>query len=573
MNKVVNYFSRKRGNLLNKIRSARSRVAEALRNKFSIFSLLTATKSGRNGLQFNARNRNRGFTLLEILIALGVFSALTLLITGSLLTLNSTQKGMQNSQEVLNELRFSIDLMGKEITSGSAFPDGCQNGCDNIVFASKVRPDVPLRRIEYYLDSEKGMIIKGDQKTYGPCATIPLASDCFQPYTSDKVKINLLQFFVNNKEEGKQVIVNVALQGVILPGSKEEKSFKISTTFSPRLLQDPTALPPSDNVAPQIEITDPTSEDSYSTSASSLVLGGTTSDNVGVTEVRWRNQETGAEGLAFSADGFATWETPSINLASGVINVLMVEARDADANISTDTLAVTATGPPEAPVIISSYSCGYKIGFSWLEVSGARDYHFYRCDGNCTPTTVYNGTRWSTQEPGKKYWWADTGLPEGNRYSYRIRAHNHTTGLFSDYSNKVSRQVSSTPCGGGSGGSGGGSNSFSLSASPNLIRVGVSGSQTTKRKSTKSTIEVQPSGGFDKDVELSASGGPTGIEYKFNPDELEDDEYDDGSKFWVNVPDNTAIGQYTITVEGKGGGKTSTVNVILDVFAKGGGQQ
>lgn len=518
----------------------------------------------------NSKSKN-GFTLIEILVAFSIFTMVIFLIVSSFLLLNSVQKNTQSAQEVLNELRFVLDVIAKEITSGSAFPEGCENGCNNIIFASKVRPDVPLRTIEYKLNS--GVITKGEQKTYGSCASLPLNADCYQPITSDKLRIDLLKFFVNNKSEETQVIINTAIHGTILPGKKNEKSFKLSTSFSPRLLQDPDALPPADNIKPNIQITQPTSADTYSTGASSLTLRGNASDNVGVTEVRWRNESAGTSGFAFSGDSFNTWETPLINLISGVINVLVVEARDAEGNIGIDTLTVTSTGPPEAPEIINPYSCGNKIAFFWYEVSGVNDYHFYRCSGNCNPTQAYDGTRWSRQEPGWRYWWADEGLPTGNTYSYRIKAHNHSTGLFSDYSNKITKKVRSNPCGGGGGGNGGDSESFSLSASPIIIRVGVSGSQTTKRQSTESEITVQPSGGFDDDVDLSASGGPSGIKYKFKPDELEDDEYNDGSKFRVEIPDNTSVGIYTLTITGQDGGKSATINVILDVFAVGGGQK
>ena len=136
-----------------------------------------------------------GFSLIEMLVALGVFSLVVFLIIGSFLSLRSVQKDAQSAQEILNELRFSLDVIAKEITSGSAFPDKCENGCGNIVFASKVRPDVPLRTIEYKLAG--GVIMKGDQKTYGECASLPLNSGCYQPITSDKLRIDLLEFFIN----------------------------------------------------------------------------------------------------------------------------------------------------------------------------------------------------------------------------------------------------------------------------------------------------------------------------------------------------------------------------------------
>jgi hypothetical protein len=71
----------------------------------------------------------------------------------------------------------------------------------------------------------------------------------------------------------------------------------------------------------------------------SLALGGTTADNVGVTQVTWSNNRGGSG----TACGTTTWSTGGIALQSGS-NVLTVTARDAAGNASTDTLTVTLTG-------------------------------------------------------------------------------------------------------------------------------------------------------------------------------------------------------------------------------------
>ena len=71
-----------------------------------------------------------------------------------------------------------------------------------------------------------------------------------------------------------------------------------------------------------------------------LSLGGTASDNVGVTQVSWSN-DRGGSGTAI---GTATWTASGIALQSGA-NVITVTARDAAGNTSTDTLTVTYTAP------------------------------------------------------------------------------------------------------------------------------------------------------------------------------------------------------------------------------------
>jgi PKD repeat protein len=96
-------------------------------------------------------------------------------------------------------------------------------------------------------------------------------------------------------------------------------------------------------VPPTLTITAPTAAATFATTASSLALGGTASDDVAVSSVTWSN-DRGGTGTATTTNGFATWSVPSITLQSGT-NVLTVTATDPQGNQSTDTLTVTYTAP------------------------------------------------------------------------------------------------------------------------------------------------------------------------------------------------------------------------------------
>lgn len=91
-----------------------------------------------------------------------------------------------------------------------------------------------------------------------------------------------------------------------------------------------------DTTAPTITITSPTSSSTYTTSSSSLTIGGTASDNVGVTQVTWSNSSGGSG----TANGTTSWSRSGISLTRGT-NVITVTARDAAGNTRTDTLTVT----------------------------------------------------------------------------------------------------------------------------------------------------------------------------------------------------------------------------------------
>jgi Domain of unknown function (DUF4082)/Bacterial Ig-like domain/Bacterial Ig domain len=101
-----------------------------------------------------------------------------------------------------------------------------------------------------------------------------------------------------------------------------------------------------DTTAPAVVITSPTSASSTTVTASSLALGGTASDSVGVTQVTWSNDRGGSG----TASGTTNWSVSAIALQSGV-NVLTVTARDAAGNTSGDSISVTYTPDTTLPAV------------------------------------------------------------------------------------------------------------------------------------------------------------------------------------------------------------------------------
>jgi cyclophilin family peptidyl-prolyl cis-trans isomerase len=101
-----------------------------------------------------------------------------------------------------------------------------------------------------------------------------------------------------------------------------------------------------DATRPTVRITTPTSESTYTTQSETITIGGTASDNLGVTEVRWSNDRGGSG----TCTGTTSWSQADIALESGE-NVITVTAVDAAGNSGSDTLTVTYNPrDPDAPV-------------------------------------------------------------------------------------------------------------------------------------------------------------------------------------------------------------------------------
>jgi hypothetical protein len=151
----------------------------------------------------------------------------------------------------------------------------------------------------------------------------------------------------------------------------------------------------SDTAAPSVTIAGPTSAATYTASTATLVLSGTSADNVGVTQVTWLNSRGGSG----TAAGTTNWSVASVTLQSGT-NVITVTARDAAGNTATDVLTVTsaATALQFTGITanrVSPQPAGTAITFTATATGGTAPYQykFWLSDGG---TTYVIARDWAT---------------------------------------------------------------------------------------------------------------------------------------------------------------------------------
>ncbi len=161
-----------------------------------------------------------------------------------------------------------------------------------------------------------------------------------------------------------------------------------------------------DATPPTATITSPVSTPTYSTSAPSLNLGGTASDNVGVTKVSWSCDRCGS-GVAV---GTTSWTVAGITLQIGA-NKITVTAQDAAMNQSSALLTVTyidAT-PPTATITSPVSTPTYSTSSPYLNLGGTASDNVgvtkvsWSCD-RCGSGIASGTTSWSasgiTLQPG-----------------------------------------------------------------------------------------------------------------------------------------------------------------------------
>ena len=170
----------------------------------------------------------------------------------------------------------------------------------------------------------------------------------------------------------------------------------------------------ADVTPPTVAITSPTSSGSYSTSSATLSMGGTASDNVGVTQVTWANSRGGSG----TATGTTSWSV-TLTLQSGS-NVITMTAQDAAANSGTALLRVNYTAPDQTPPVITAVVSfeinGTSTRIQWLTNEEADS------QGEYGTSTAYGSVISGDAKITTLHSVVLTGLTSKTLYHYRVRS-------------------------------------------------------------------------------------------------------------------------------------------------------
>lgn len=194
--------------------------------------------------QRNQKPLYTGFTLIEMMVAVSLFSVVSLIVVGTVLVLINGNAQNQTEQQVLGGLTVALDTMTREIRSGTHYycttsPDNshgtnvsdCRNGSSGISFRESVRRLTTGRaydRVAFFFDVDDGRIMR------------KIATDDAEPITPSNIDIISLQFVVTGTdtlEEGdtEQSTVTIVIRAQDNTGFND-KEFTIQSTVTQRIL-------------------------------------------------------------------------------------------------------------------------------------------------------------------------------------------------------------------------------------------------------------------------------------------------------------------------------------------------
>lgn len=201
-------------------------------------------------------NTVKGFTLIELMVSMAIFTSVAVIAVGALFSAQAINERLEQTQNILDGVNLSTEMIVRDVrygsifycTTGSAVPEpvpstrlDCEypDGGSVLVF----RPNLGLSgttdqsqdRVAYYLSNN---VLYKNEYPYGA------ASRTYQ-ITSNDVRINSLAFYVKGAASSldaspdyNQPVITLVLAGVTVPqkASQLPVSFTIETTASSRTL-------------------------------------------------------------------------------------------------------------------------------------------------------------------------------------------------------------------------------------------------------------------------------------------------------------------------------------------------
>ena len=241
------------------LRARESKEERIMNNELRIMNKEGEKKSRGFGIIHNSRflihpmRVSGGFTLVEMLVSVGLFSLVMLMATGSVLTIVNANKKSHSLNSVMTNLNFALESMSREIrvgidfaclnASGSAVAgDGdivgvndCTNGNVGFRFTSNKDYDEDGLSdvVEYSYNSGDGRIYQEHFciNNNPGCNSSPVA------ITAEEINIEHMRFYVigTGAGDGLQPRVLITIKGKVGEGDTASV-FNIQTTASQRLL-------------------------------------------------------------------------------------------------------------------------------------------------------------------------------------------------------------------------------------------------------------------------------------------------------------------------------------------------
>lgn len=172
------------------------------------------------------QSEQKGYTLIEVLVSITLFSLVLVVALGSILTIIDANKKARTLTAVMNNINFSVETMTRAIKTGvnPTQNDSSIISVDAIRYDGSefAREEITFRWVE---NDDRGVI----EQRIGEFSN-------FVPITSSEVDIDNMSFTVLQSDAGEQPRTLISVLGTVQLSSRISSRFSIQTTVSQRRL-------------------------------------------------------------------------------------------------------------------------------------------------------------------------------------------------------------------------------------------------------------------------------------------------------------------------------------------------
>lgn len=170
-------------------------------------------------------SNKRGYTLVELMVALGVFSIVVLLASGAYLMMISVTREAQGVSKGINNLSSALEVMTRNIRTGTNYACGTGGDCatgsggTSFSFTNSDGQQITYRRV--------GTVLQEEREGVGSW-----------PLTDPSVAISSLTFYVTDSAATPtnygQPYVLMTIRGSVVIDATHSKNFFVQTSAAMR---------------------------------------------------------------------------------------------------------------------------------------------------------------------------------------------------------------------------------------------------------------------------------------------------------------------------------------------------
>lgn len=174
----------------------------------------------------------RGYSLLELIVSLGLFSLVMLVVMGVYVTLLSVDREARASNQLSASLTFAVESMARSIRTGTQYAcngstsvPNCPSGGGSITFLNTEN-----QTVTYLLRTDGSL---------GQCIGGSCTSSSAVALTDRRITINDLRFYVRGvgATDALQPYVTFALSGTMITDEGETTTFSVQTSATQRYIE------------------------------------------------------------------------------------------------------------------------------------------------------------------------------------------------------------------------------------------------------------------------------------------------------------------------------------------------